>query len=55
MADNIEALLLNDDLRVRLATAGSQYVRRFDWDESAKMLERFLERYAQDPDYYRGL
>jgi glycosyltransferase involved in cell wall biosynthesis len=54
MADQIESLFVDDELRIRLARAGRQYVRRFDWDESAKMLEGFLERYEQDPEYYQG-
>jgi L-malate glycosyltransferase len=53
MTDHIESLLLDDERRVRLARAGRQYVRRFDWNESVKMLERFLELYEQDPDYYQ--
>ena len=39
MADHIESLLVDDDARMRLASAGREYVRRFDWDESARMLD----------------
>ena len=53
MTNHIESLLVDDERRVRIARAGSQYVRRFDWDESATRLERFLERYEQDPCYYQ--
>jgi glycosyltransferase involved in cell wall biosynthesis len=50
---NIVELLTDDVLRVRLAEAGNEYVRRFDWDESAAVLEGFLHRYRADPERYR--
>jgi glycosyltransferase involved in cell wall biosynthesis len=53
MADHVESLLLDDDTRTRLALRGRDYVQRFDWDRSAKVLEEFLQRYESDPDHYR--
>jgi glycosyltransferase involved in cell wall biosynthesis len=53
MAGNIVKLLTEDARRVGLAQAGNEYVRRFDWDESAALLESFLRRYENDPERYR--
>ncbi|MGZ5422817.1 MAG: glycosyltransferase family 4 protein [Aeromicrobium sp.] len=53
MADNIERLLHDDELRIRLAKQGREYVRRtFDWDVSAERLETFLNEYAANPGRY---
>ena len=53
MADHIERLLHDDELRIRLAKQGMDYVRQtFDWDRSAEQLETFLNQYAADPDRY---
>jgi L-malate glycosyltransferase len=50
LADNIERLLRDDELRIRLAKQGMQYVREtFDWDRSAEKLETFLNEYAANP------
>ena len=53
LAGNVVRLLTDDVQRVRLAEAGNEYVRRFDWDESAAVLEGFLHRYRADPERYR--
>lgn len=53
LATGIEALLRDDALRTRLATRGSEYARRFDWDSSAELLEAHLERYLAEPDAFR--
>jgi glycosyltransferase involved in cell wall biosynthesis len=53
MVDNIEALLRDDEQRIRIATRGNCYVDRFNWDRSAKLLEAFLEAYESDPTYYQ--
>jgi glycosyltransferase involved in cell wall biosynthesis len=54
MADSIERLLRDDELRLGLAKRGGEFVRRhFDWDRSAEMLESFLNDYAADPERYR--
>ena len=53
LAERVVRLLDDDDLRVRLATAGGELARTFTWDASAERLERFLERYRADPDNYR--
>ena len=53
MADQVERLLRDDDLRLRLARQGAQYVRdTFSWDASAEKLEAFLHEYAADPGRY---
>ena len=49
MADHIDTLLGDDDLRLRIATAGIQYVQRFNWDTAAAKLETYLRGYAADP------
>jgi glycosyltransferase involved in cell wall biosynthesis len=53
MADQVEWLLLDDETRIRLVLGGQDYVRRFDWDTSAEMLDQFLRRYQSDPNHYR--
>jgi glycosyltransferase involved in cell wall biosynthesis len=53
MADHIERLLHDDELRIRLARQGREYVRQaFDWDVSAARLEKFLNEYAAEPRRY---
>ncbi|HZO59601.1 MAG TPA: glycosyltransferase family 4 protein [Solirubrobacterales bacterium] len=53
MAGQVERLLHDDELRIRLAKQGMEYVRRmFDWDASAERLETFLDEYAGAPDRY---
>jgi glycosyltransferase involved in cell wall biosynthesis len=53
MADQVERLLRDDELRFRLARRGGRYVREtFDWDASAAKLEAFLGEYAADPRRY---
>lgn len=49
LADHVEALLVDDARRQRLATAGAEHVRRFRWDRAAEQLEHHLERYRADP------
>jgi glycosyltransferase involved in cell wall biosynthesis len=53
LADRMESLLRDDDRRIRLATRGHEYVRRFDWDRSGEQLEAFLRRYDGDPERYQ--
>ena len=54
LADNVESLLTDDELRIRLAKQGMEYVRQtFDWDASAEKLESFLNEYATDPGRYQ--
>jgi L-malate glycosyltransferase len=53
MADRIERLLRDNDLCARIATRGHESVQRFDWDDSARQLEQFLQRYAEQPDRAR--
>jgi L-malate glycosyltransferase len=53
MADSVARLLRDDELRIRLATQGREFVRRhFDWDASAEKLEGLLTEYAADPARY---
>jgi glycosyltransferase involved in cell wall biosynthesis len=54
LADRIEKLLRDDELCASIATRGHDSVERFDWDLSAGRLERFLDRYKANPDYYRS-
>jgi glycosyltransferase involved in cell wall biosynthesis len=42
LADNIDLLLANDDLRVRLAESGCQSIQDFKWERSADRLEELL-------------
>src|SRR3979411_35307 len=39
LAHNLCLLLRNDDLRIRLARSGSDFIKRFTWDRSADLLE----------------
>jgi glycosyltransferase involved in cell wall biosynthesis len=52
LADHVVALLEEDDRGVAIASAGREYVERFDWERSAELLEAFLERYLADPAAY---
>ena len=54
LADNIERLLVDDARRIEQALRGAEHVRRFDWDESARLLEDVLVRYQADPSAFRG-
>lgn len=42
MADPIETLLRDEDLRMYIAERGRADVRRFDWDVSTTLLEDVL-------------
>jgi L-malate glycosyltransferase len=54
LAAAAELLLQDDAERARLADAGSALVRRrFDWDNTAALLERHLEAYVAEPDRYQ--
>jgi glycosyltransferase involved in cell wall biosynthesis len=54
LADNVERLLQDDELRIRIAKQGMQYVREtFDWDRSAEQLVTFLDEYAANPGRYQ--
>lgn len=53
LASSIAGLLDDEPTRLRLAHAGEQYVRRFDWALSAAQLEAHLDQYLADPDTYR--
>lgn len=52
LVEHVVSLVVDDERRTRIAEAGLQHVRRFDWDESAALLEDFLERYVADPQAY---
>jgi glycosyltransferase involved in cell wall biosynthesis len=53
LADHIEELLVDDDRRLRLARAGLEFVKGYDWDESGRRLESFLRQYGDDPKRYQ--
>jgi glycosyltransferase involved in cell wall biosynthesis len=52
LAAALVELVADDALRARLAVAGERHVRRFDWDEGARILEGHLEAYVADPEPY---
>ena len=52
MADRIEMLLRDDALRTGIAERGRASVGRFDWDDSARQVEEFLDRYGREPDLF---
>jgi L-malate glycosyltransferase len=53
LAGAVERLLRDDELRRRLAGAGSRLVReRFDWDNTAAVLESHLRAYVAEPERY---
>jgi glycosyltransferase involved in cell wall biosynthesis len=54
LATCVERLLRDDVQRVRLAQAGSRFVRRYDWDDSARQVEAFLEEYGAEPSRYQA-
>lgn len=49
LAAAVEHLLADDAGRQRVAAAGAEYVRRFDWSRSGELLEGHLLRYLADP------
>ena len=53
LAGNIERLLRGDGERLRLARAGMRFVGRYDWDESGRLVQAFLETYGADPSRYQ--
>ena len=54
LAAAAERLLRDDAARARLAGAGAELVRRrFDWDNTAALLEPHLEAYVADPGRYQ--
>ena len=54
MADNVEMLLRDEPRRVALARRGVAQAAKFDWDESARMLEAYLDEYRRDPSRFRS-
>lgn len=52
LAGHVVSLLEDDDLCVRIATAGRELVQQFDWERSTDRLEAFLEAYRADPAAY---
>ena len=52
LSEHVIRLLEDDDRRAAIATAGRDYVRRFDWARTGELLEVFLERYVADPAAY---
>jgi glycosyltransferase involved in cell wall biosynthesis len=53
LAANIERLLDDAPLRLRLAKAGRAMATTFTWDQAAADLEACLERYLADPEAYQ--
>lgn len=54
LTEAMDRLLEDRVSRDRIAVAGERYVRRFDWDRSAELLESHLERYVEDPEAFRA-
>lgn len=52
LSEQVLTLLDDDGHRIGIATAGCEFVRRFDWDRTGELLEAFLERYVADPAAY---
>lgn len=49
MFNAVVGLLDDEPRRTAMAEAGAQFVKRFDWEETARVLEGHLERYLADP------
>jgi glycosyltransferase involved in cell wall biosynthesis len=54
MADNVELLLRDDARRVALAQRGIAEAAKFNWDESARVLEAYLDEYGRNPSRFRS-
>lgn len=52
MAENIDSLLGDEPMRLRLVEQGIDRARRFDWDQSARTMATFFEAYLDDPGSY---
>lgn len=50
LADALVQAATDDALRARLAAAGERHIRRFEWDEGARILEGHLLGYVADPE-----
>lgn len=44
LADNILRFLSDNELRIRLAKQGNDYIKQFTWDKSVKKMERLLKQ-----------
>lgn len=53
LAEALVQLLDDEDGTAALAEAGERFVRRFDWDEGADVLEEHLLAYLADPERFR--
>jgi len=42
LARNLCLLLGNDELRIRLARSGNEFIKRFTWERSADLIEDFV-------------
>lgn len=52
LVGHVVSLMRDDQLAIRLATTGREFVDHFSWPRSAELLEAFLERYLADPVSY---
>lgn len=52
LSEHVVGLLEDDHHRVAVATAGREYVQRFDWDYTGELLDAFLQRYLAEPAVY---
>jgi glycosyltransferase involved in cell wall biosynthesis len=53
LVGSVERLFSDDELRTRLAHAGEQHVKRFDWDLSGEILEGKLTEYLANPSFFQ--
>lgn len=54
LAENIVRLLTDDQLRVRIATAGAESVRSFTWDRAVDEFEHHIRRYVEQATCQRA-
>lgn len=47
LAQNLSRFLKDDDLRIEIAKAGYDRLQQFNWERSADLLEKFLEKICQ--------
>jgi glycosyltransferase involved in cell wall biosynthesis len=48
LAKNIIKLLVNDDLRIKIAETGYKYIQQFTWNKSTDSLEKFIKKNAPE-------
>lgn len=54
LTEALVQLVTDEPRRAAVADAGAAWVRRFDWDEGARILEAHTEAYVADPERFLG-